>query len=169
MRRSARCIDPRDTLRDHPPCTGSERGLHQIAGAFVADARITHERIGHQVRRQRGRQIGQLMDHDVRPRGYDGVRQRGCIEHIDDDRFDADLTQRIELCGRSCRAGYVMTGIAQQRRQTLTDGAACARKEDSHCRCYFPSMVVRFLSLLSTTKMASSFAGSVVLGFSLTR
>ena len=62
-----------DALRDQPARARRPRRGNQIGGAVDAQMRIARERITQERRIENLRQIGELMDHDVRARRHDGI------------------------------------------------------------------------------------------------
>ena len=139
-------------------------GEHQrVVGQRVAAIERHAARLGIDAghRGEQGRDLGtpaqQIAD---RPGDLRGRKCRG--RDLIQQRLEQMMVAPVDQRDRDRRAGKPI-----HRLQPAKTGA------DDHdamgCRRHLPSMVVSSVSLLSTTKIASSFAGSVVLAFSLIR
>ena len=86
-------IDERDALGDQSPGARTDCGGDEIASALVSEARIAHQGGRHQARFQCVGQVRELVDHDLRPNLVQVMLQRRRFEHVNHDRFYAQLPE----------------------------------------------------------------------------
>ena len=122
-------ISPRDALRDQAPRTRRDRSIDEMTRAFGAKARVAADCFAHLRGIEAAREIGQLVDHDVRFRRGNGARERIGIEYVDDHRLNADRAQRIGLRCITRRACHVMSRVAEQHGKPPSDDAGRAREK----------------------------------------
>ena len=123
-------IHPGDALRDEPARARRDRRLHQVARTFVADPGVARERFRHPGGIVDLLQIGELVDHHVRPERTQRVRERFRIEHVDLDGLGAQCAQPIRARGRPGRSRHGVTGFENKRGQAAADRAGRARDEN---------------------------------------
>ena len=82
-------IEPRAALGNHPGRSGRQGRVHQVARSDLAKARVRSELFGTEARRE----VGQLMDHDVRAGVDDSCLERVGVQRVDDDWMCALRTQ----------------------------------------------------------------------------
>jgi len=84
------------------------------------------------------RQIGELVQHDVRTEAHERVSQRLGVEDVADDGLGAEVAESGGLaCGASHARDYV-TGSHEERHDTDADHAAGAGDEDAQWLCRQP-------------------------------
>jgi hypothetical protein len=123
VRRWTGCVHPGDALRDEPMNASGQSGGNEVLRSLAAHARIAARALSHARRIQTVREIGELVNHDVRPRSGNSMRQGSGVEYIDHDGLDTGATHTIGFVVRTRRADYMMASIEQQRNQTPADGA----------------------------------------------
>src|SRR5262249_31205406 len=104
----------------------------RFPGSLAAHAGVAARPLDHPGGIEAGREIGQLMDHDIRPSCGYGTGQRGGVEDIDHHRLDAGGAQRVCFGRRAGRPDDLVPGVEQQRHQPLADGAPGSGQENLH-------------------------------------
>ena len=128
----SRRVNECDALRDHALRTGRFRRGDEVLRALDADARIGGESGVERVGIGAIGQIGQLMDHDIRPRIARDLHKRFGVEHIDHRRDCARARQFGALGRRACRTDHLMARAHQQKNERTADDAGGASQKNTH-------------------------------------
>jgi len=130
MRQRAIGVDPRATLRDQTmrACQG-----HRFNEVPRSD--LTKPSRGTQLlRRESGREIGQLMNDGLWLGGGDRVSDGVRVERIEDDGLGAGRMKPLGARNVAGRAENAMASAHQHRHELTADSACAARKEHAHLR-----------------------------------
>ncbi len=130
MRLAPRRVDERDALGDEPARARAQRRINQVARSLDPHARVAYQSLGHQLRLEPVRQVGELMDDDVGPRRQHRGAERGRVEDVDYGRCDSGSAQ---LRGPGCDArgaGHFVSGLAQQRQHPPPYRTGRSRQEN---------------------------------------
>jgi hypothetical protein len=90
---------------------GGQRGGNEVPGSLAAHTGVASRPFGHPGRIETRREVGQLMDHNIRPSSANGAGQRGCVEDIDDHGLDADGAERVRFRCRAGRSDDMVPGV----------------------------------------------------------
>ena len=123
-------------------------GGNQIACANVPKAGIARKCGRHFARFQRVGQVGELVDHDIRPDLVEMVPQGIRVEHVDHDRFDSSLLQFRSFVHGSGGAEHTPSVLQKEGSEAPADGARSAGKEDTHSHHQFPEAAPVAISFL---------------------
>ena len=139
MRLAAGRIGERNALHDEASGAGRPRRRDQIARAFDADARVARIRCGQRLLVEALRQVGQLVNNDLRLRVNGGTLERGGFVHVNDCGTHARSFQFARRIGRARRAGHIVPGRDEKWHQPPSDGAARSSKKNAHVDLPFRS------------------------------
>jgi hypothetical protein len=132
MRLRPRRVHPGDALRDEPMCSRCKGGGNEVVRSLATHAGIAPRPFSHPGGIKTGWEIGQLMQHDIRPGSGNGAGQRGRVENVDDYGLDAGRTQRIRFgCGAG-GANDMVPRVEQQGDEALANGTGGSSQEDLH-------------------------------------
>jgi hypothetical protein len=95
MRLSTRRIEPGNALCDYSPHSGLLRRAHEICRALAANAGIAYQGLRHRRRAQIVRQVGQLVDEDLRSDAGESSLNGRYVEDIGEYRLGASC---LEIC-----------------------------------------------------------------------
>lgn len=132
-----RRVRPGYALRDQPSGTRGNRRFDEVSRPLVADASVANDRFPHLSRVEIFREIGELMDHDIRPALRNSARQGCSVEDIHHDWVRPESAQLIDFRRRSRGPDDVMAGVMQKRRQPPANDARRARKKDPVSHNYY--------------------------------
>ena len=104
----------------------------QVVGGLGAEPVGLGETLGEMSEVEIARQRGHLVDDDLWLSVEDRPSHRLTVPAVEHDRGGAIKTQAVGLGRGPGRANHLVTGIDQQRHQTLPDGSGGAGYEDSH-------------------------------------
>ena len=121
-----------EALGDEAPGSGFDRGLDHDVGGLGAEPVGLGEGLGEAPEVEVPGQCGHLMDYDLRLGVEDRPSHRLTVPAVEHHRGGAGKTQAVGLGRGPGRANHLVTGIDQQRHQTLPDGSGGAGYEDSH-------------------------------------
>ncbi len=131
MRLRSRRVHERDALGDEPADARAECRVNHVARAFDPHARVADQALGHQLRLEPGRQVGELMDDHVGPRGAHRGAERGAVVNVDHGRRDSGSAQFFSLGGDARGPGNLVAGCAQQRQHPPPYRTRRSGKENS--------------------------------------
>src|SRR4051812_42347457 len=121
-----------DTLNNDSPGARYLRRRNEDRRRHFAQPRVSQPRRLELRRIEYLRQIGQLMNDDIRLGVGHGTFDRGGIEHINDHRLCSERMQQRQLGGRTCRADDGMPMLAQPWHKSASNRARSSSEKDPH-------------------------------------
>jgi hypothetical protein len=117
-------------LRDEPMRSRRKRRGNEVPRPLASHAGVALRPFSHLGGIKTGREISQLMHHDIRARNTNGAGQRRRVEHIDHHGLDAGRVQRARFGCRAGGADDVVPRLEQEGHEALADGAGSSGQED---------------------------------------